>query len=417
MSIQFDFEWIDVPRWPDIRSRHSMAMLRIEVNSSVVTKFIDHNDRELQDRIVVPMFSIAEWLVCNWWHMLYEVDKGEQSQDFASRHDLAFAGDDFEFPNLTLKPMSELIQLSWCQYQSPHAGSASERTEYVRREDFEEQARNIIEAVLGRLREHDVDVAHLEGEWKAINDLDPEEQEFCRAAALLGADPFDMDDVLADEVAAFWEATEPSLREEALTVADTDGLTKVGAWLAENLMKLEGAEAGDWPKLRMQLPKVDRPLNWERGYELARVVRSELDTPGGRVEFSSEGPLALCPCTAKRPTARVEGLVAAESPACIVVSRGESGKRFLIARALGDFMGRSEYGAGLLSSMETGRQALSRAFAAEFLAPSADLRSRLHGTRVVSEKAIDDLGNEFGVSSLLIGHQIKNHRLATVAHW
>ena len=220
MSIRFDFEWTDLQRWPDVRSRCSMALLRVEVNGSVVTKNIDRGDGDLRDRIVVPMFSIAEWLVCNWWHMLYEVDKGEQTQDFAARHDLAFAGDDFVFPNILLKPMSELIQLSWCQCQSPHVGSGSVKTEYVRREDFEEQARNIIEAVLGRLRECDVDAAHLEGEWNAINSLDQEEQEFCRAAALLGADPFDMDDVLADEVQTFREASEPSLREEARAAAE-----------------------------------------------------------------------------------------------------------------------------------------------------------------------------------------------------
>ena len=220
MGIRFDFEWTDIQRWPDVRARCSMAMLRIEVNGSVVTKNIDHGDGDLRDRVVVPMFSIAEWLVCNWWHMLYEVDKGEQTQDFAERHDLAFAGDDFELPNLLLKPMSELIQISWCQCQSPYASFVSVRTEYVRREDFEEQVRNVIEAVLGRLRECDVDAAHLEGEWNAIKSLDLEEQGFCRAAAFLGADPFDMDDVLADEVEAFREANEPSLREEALAVAE-----------------------------------------------------------------------------------------------------------------------------------------------------------------------------------------------------
>ena len=417
MKIHFDFEWVDVPRWPDLRSRCSMATLRIEVNGYVVTNSIDQDDRDLQDRIVVPMFSIAEWLIWNWWHIFYEVDKGEQSQEFASRHDLAFAGDDFEFPSFTLKPMLELIQVTWCQNQSPHAGAVSERTEYVRRENFEEQARNIIEAVLDRLREHDVDVQHLEAEWRAIKDLDPEELEFCRAAALLGADPFNMDDALADELSAFWETTEPSLREEALAAADADGLTKVRIWLAKNLKKLGGAEGGDWAELRTKLPKIDNPLKWERGYELARIVRSELEISGGRFNFGTEGRLAISPRTAKRPVARVEGLVAAESPACIVVSRRESGKRFLVARALGDFMCRPEPGAGLLSSMETDRQALSRAFAAEFLAPSSDLRCRLRGTRVVSEETLDDLGNEFGVSSFLISHQIKNHGLATVAPW
>ena len=241
MSVLFDFEWIDAQLWPDVRSQHSMAMLRIEVNGTVVTK-VNDSDSDLPDQIVVPMFSIAEWLVCNWWHILYEVDRGVQSRDFASRHDLAFAGDDFVFPNLMLKPMSELIEVSWCPRQSSDAGSVSERKEYVRREDLERQARKIIEGVLDRLREQDVDVEHLEREWKAVNDLDPEEQEFCRAAALLGEDPFDMDDVLAEEIVAFWDATEPSLREEVLAAVDADGLAKIHTWLEKISHEAQGCE-------------------------------------------------------------------------------------------------------------------------------------------------------------------------------
>ena len=227
MSIHFDFEWVDVPRWPDIRSRHSMAMLRIEVNGSVVTTAADHSDGGLRDGIVVPMFSVAEWLVCNWWHILFEVDRGVQSQDFLCRHDLAFAGDNFIFPSLLLKPMSESIQVSWRQRESLHPRSVHQRTECVSREDLEAQARKVVEEVLNRLREHDVDVKHLETEWKALNDLDPEEQEFCRAAALLGEDPFDIEDSRADEILARRTATVASFRDETPAAANASGLANI----------------------------------------------------------------------------------------------------------------------------------------------------------------------------------------------
>ena len=227
MSICFDFEWVDVPRWPDIRARHSMAMLRIEVNGSTVTTGTDHGDSDLRDGFVVPMFSVAEWLVCNWWHIFFEVDRGVQSHDFASRHDMAFAGDDFVFPSLLLKPTSESVEVSWLQRQSRQSGSVHRRTEYVSHEDLEVQARKIIEEVLNRLREHDVDVEHLETEWKALNDLDPEEQEFCRAAALLGEDPFDIGDSRADEILAWHKASVSSLRNETFAAAGASGLTTV----------------------------------------------------------------------------------------------------------------------------------------------------------------------------------------------
>ena len=420
MSIRIDFDWVETQRSPDVISQHSMAELFIEVDNSIVTRVFDRDQRSLRDRIVVPMFSIAEWLVYNWWHLFYEVgNNGEQRQDFASRHDLAFAGDGFVYPSLTLTPKSESVRLRWCRYEPPHADIefVNEGWADVRRGELEDQTKYIIESVLDRLRGYDSDVESLEEEWKAINSLDPEEREFCRAAALLGEDPFDLDEALGDEIRALWENTEPSLREEALAAADAGGLSKVRTWLAKNLKKLEDAEGGDWPELRMNLPRIDSSSNWERGYQLARAIRSELGVPGGRFNFESEGSFALRPRTAHRPAARVEGLVAAETPACIVVHKRETGKRFLLARALGDYLGRSEPGAGLLSSLETDRQAQSRAFAAEFLAPSDAVDRSLRGRRVVNDDDVDDLANEFGVSGWLIRRQIENHGLATVAAW
>ena len=84
-----------------------------------------------------------------------------------------------------------------------------------------------------------------------------------------------------------------------------------------------------------------------------------------------------------------------------------------MARALGEYLGRSVPGPGLLSSLSTDSQAQSRAFAAEFLAPAAALRQRLPRPSAEPERA-DDLAQEFGVSSHLIRHQIENHNLATL---
>ena len=422
MSIHIDFEWVEAQPSPDVASQHSMAKLCIKVDKSIVTRVVDRNQSSLRvrDWIVVPLFSIAEWLVYNWWHLFFEVgNNGEQRQDFASRHDLAFAGDGFVYPSLTLTPRLESIRLRWRRYEPHHADIefVNEGWADVRREDLASQAKNLIQSVLDQLRNHDADVESLEEEWKAINNLNPVEREFCRAAALLGEDPFDLDEALADEIRALWENIEPSLREEALAAADADGLVKIRAWLAKNLKKLANADGGDWPELRKKLPKFDSTSYWKHGYQLARAVRHELGTPDGRFNFESEGPLALRPRTAYPPAARVEGLVAAETPACIVVSKRETGKRFLAARALGDYLGKSDPGAGLLCSLETDRQARTRAFAAEFLAPSVALGRSLRGRRVISDEDVEDLANEFGVSGWLIRRQIENHGLATVAAW
>ena len=134
------------------------------------------------------------------------------------------------------------------------------------------------------------------------------------------------------------------------------------------------------------------------------------------IGFDSHGSLAMHSEEAQSPSTRVEGLVAADRPACVTAPRGQAGKRFLLGRALGDYLSRSEPGPSLLSSLATGRQALSRAFSDEFLAPAEAIRKRLKGGLAEAEE-VDDLSDEFGVTSALIRRQVENHNLATVAGW
>ena len=67
----------------------------------------------------------------------------------------------------------------------------------------------------------------------------------------------------------------------------------------------------------------------------------------------------------------------------------------------------------LLTRAHSERQQRNRAFAAEFLAPSHALKKRV-SLPVVDAEDIDELAVEFGVSSLLIVHQVVNHRIARV---
>ena len=109
--------------------------------------------------------------------------------------------------------------------------------------------------------------------------------------------------------------------------------------------------------------------------------------------------------------------MAADTPACVTAPRGPTGTRFLTAHALGDYLARASPGPGLLSSLSTDRQAQSRAFAAEFLAPAEALRARLAGVSSVEPERTDDLAREFDFSSEVIRRQIRNHDLATIVEY
>ena len=420
MSVHFRFGWVDAGPSPDKLAQSTMATLSVEAGGATVTSVLDRANRIYSDEVVVPLFSVAEWLVTNWWHIWYEVgDASEQRPAFESRHNLAFAGDGFVLPNLNMIPTSGRVHLQWTRYKPRHARIefVDEGRQSVERDELESELRNLIDAVIERLHgrpETGAAADNLGRAWNAINDLDADERDFSRAAALLGIDPFDVQDSVADAIVAFWERADPSIREDALAIASENSLTRVGRWLDEAIDTLaEDHNNTDWADIRGALPPLTTAEPWARGHALARAARERIGANGGPTDFARHGPMAIRHHETQPPTRRIHGLVGADTPACMTAPRGESGKRFLIARALGDYLGRSAPGLGMLSSLATDRQAQSRAFAAEFLVPAESLRRRLSGDSVDAERT-DELAQEFRVSSELIRRQIQNHDLARV---
>ena len=420
MSVRFRFGWVDAGPSPDRVSQSTMAALSVEAGGATVTSVLDRGNRIYADEVVVPLFSVAEWLITNWWHIWYEIeDTGQQRPEFESRHNLAFAADGFVLPSLTMTAASGRMQLRWVPYKPQHAriefvDGGSER---VARDELETAFRNLIDAVIERLhgrRDTAPAAENLARDWYAVNRLDADEIEFSRAAALLGIDPFDVPDQVAAAIVAFWEHADPSVRDDALASATEDSLARVAAWLDGAIEALaDTPNATDWPDIRQALPAIATTEPWERGYTLARTTRERVGATGGRMDLPLQGPLAIPHRQTKPPADRIHGLVATATPACVTVPRGRTGTRFLMARALGAYLGRTVPGPSLLSSLSTDSQAQSRAFAAEFLAPAEALRQRITSHSVDPEQA-DDLAQEFGVSSELIRRQIQNHDLATV---
>ena len=398
-----------------------MAALSVAARGAVVTGALDRQSGTYTRTVVVPLFSVAEWLVANWWHIWHEVgDVDKQPHPaFEARHNLAFAGDGFVLPSLRMTRATGRMRLEWARYSPEYARIefVDEGQHDVEPAELETQFRNLIDAVLERLhgrQETRAAAENLGRAWAAVNDLDDEELEFSRAAALLGIDPFDAPDDVAAAVAAFWEHADPSVREDALAVASTESLDRVGAWLDTAMETVSQPQhRNDWPQVRESLPPPNEAEPWARGYELARATRAYIGAGNGRFEFAPTGALAIARQETQPPSARIHGLVGTETPACVTAPRGQTGTRFLTARALGDYLDRAAQGPGLLSSLETDRQAQSRAFAAELLAPASELRRQIGGDRVDAEQ-VQDLCDEFGVSGELIRRQIENHELAEI---
>ena len=418
MTIRLAFDWVEAPPSADSLAQSTMAALTIDVDGTTVTSVLDRRSRSCRNHVVTSLGHVAQWLVANWWRLFHEVaDSRTPRSDFAEAHDFACIGEGYLLSSLTIAPTPEKMLLRWRPYRPFH--SALEFTEegeaLVDRDELEAALVGLLDVVLDRLA-NDPAAESLREEWGAIQAADEDEREFCRAAALLGRDPFATPRGIADQIIAFWNRTASSLREDALATANGQSLGSLADWLTDATRRVDGLDGGDWEAFRRDLPRPSAQAPYGRGYDLARAARAQL-RPGALRHGLPTSGIEAVPCvTMQPPTKGIQGLVATESPACAVANGRETTQRFLRARALGDYLGRATDTPAILSGLATDRQAQSRAFAAEFLAPAEDLRRKLGGKQVSADE-VDDLAHEFDVSSYVVRHQIENHSLAQIADW
>ena len=417
MSFDLEYEWADVAQSPDEIVHRTMATLQIRVNGHLVTAVKDREHKREREHVLVPLHHVAEWLVSNWHHLLHEPENsnGPQRPGFESRHNLAFAGDGFILPPLTMAPTDGATVMRWARSKPRFAEIEFTRSgeERVPTNEMESVCSSLIEDVLGRMRQQNLPLETLEEAWQGVRELDEEECDFARAAALLGADPFDLDDEVADAIVEFWQGIPASLRGDSLGAATgAESLPAVRRWIERSLDILDeddanGVATSGWEALRESVVQSNSPIPWRRGYDLAENFRREIVGDSSRDPNALGGELEIPYRHVHAVSTRLQGLVAAGSPACVGTVSSDTSRRFLQARSIGAFLSPSGRGPSLLSSMATDFQAFTRAFAAEFLAPAEQLRARIKGGRT----SVAALAHDFRVSRRVISHQIQNHGL------
>ena len=310
------------------------------------------------------------------------------------------------------------------RFESLTVPSVNVAGEEMHRRDAEAALSRFIEDVVERLADGGVRSSEVALRWKRVSRsrTDPDEQAFCEAAGALGVDPYaidEQDNRLIEKVheylrgeplieflagAALGERSESSL----------DWVTQV-----ESRPQKEAAlpgldEAADQIGPSLQRRAHDRP--WRLGYRAARVFRDAVFAPHER--FLSLDRIA------KEMGSRTFRAVRIPDRIRALVSRGEGSVRihlhdhrcdageqaasrrdkFAFARAIGDALCFRDEPRSIVNDLEAAeRQATGRAFAAQLLAP-------LDQVLAMSEEhlAVDEIADEFEVSSRVIEHQLEN---------
>lgn len=278
-------------------------------------------------------------------------------------------------------------------------------------EHFESTVDEFIGTVLARLEVQSLRSTNLHDVWKSVLEdrANPKENERRRFEAILGLEPdelsLDQFDQISDAASEFGtSAMEEFLAaDQSLTAADA--ICKVKSGFDFNPSSIRSlAKHSDAPS------STEKP--WVAGARIASHVRDMLnnseapvsDKELGEVISVSEEVLQQGTEVAEMPMALEENEAQSK---LILRSRIPTGKRFELARLLGDQVAYSVTGRfSLCSSAQTYRQKFQRAFAAEFLCPFDSMFDHMH--RRTDSDSIDEVAAQYGVSPLVVQNHLIN---------
>ena len=374
-------------------------------------------------------------MATNWWFLHHEGRNPLKEEDpqFLRRHTVAAGREGYAYPNLTMFSSGSWTHLTWKRERAPWSRIEflAEGEARVESEQFRGWCADLIDQVVRRLDALSVEGTLLQEEWSAIQAADSDEFAFCATAAQLGWDPYAIDESRKTLILRLAEQFQRAVFDEAVSALDPkslqEGCTAITDAIADS--RLHGILLERFHQRHEDIPFEDPVMNgypWDVGYRWAQALRRNLELDGtpiptlkALVESIGEAPTVFetkLPIESLQRAPLIDGVITQtdeQQPALGFRHLEEPAAQFHLCRALAEVL-TSPSTDTLLTRAHSERQQRNRAFAAEFLAPSTGLQRRLNGRRVVDGDDIDDLAGTFGVSSLVVEHQIRNHQLAKI---
>lgn len=432
-ELSFDVDWVDADGINGPELSATWASLRIRAGDSIVTRVLDARAKTVREFVYVPLYPLAEWLATNWWFLTHEMENPARDGDldFHRRHALRTGREGYAYPDLEMVTIGARTRLAWKRdvMRWTHVEFLDQGETWVDSDVFRDACADLIDQVIRRLAAFNINGTLLKEEWDSIQSADHDETQFCSASAGLGWDPYDICDVKKWWVLHLYERLGSLLGEAAPAFVENDPRSWVS--IVDDFEHARRFNSLSLDSLRSFRDDALASVGWSRdpwtaGYGCARRLRRHLDLDGEplptmeRVAAALDEDVAAVERVTKKHAgldwpALVDAVVTrneAESPAFAFRRRSEESRRFHFCRALAEVLF-SPGSDTFLTRAHSERQQRNRAFAAEFLAPSEGLRSRVSGT-VADSDDIDELAMEFGVSSLVIEQQVRNHRIARV---
>lgn len=245
---------------------------------------------------------------------------------------------------------------------------------------------------------------------------DPAEAEFCRTAGALGLAPYELDDAASGHVRELIERLPgEEARLDFASALLADELASGWEWVSSELSRVEDRNV--LPGLSEQVAacsavrtRIAGLLPKYRGIELAKQLRTNLQLETEQALGGVAGIARLLGAPDFEPSGEAPGYLLGfqerrrDGPTVVVGVREGFPAAFLLGRAIGDFLAFGDHSA-CIADIYTDRQALGRAFAAEFLAPASAVVAMVE-REGLSENRV---ARHFGAPLAVIRHQRENN--------
>lgn len=444
-ELRITWEWEPAESIRTREHRATWARIEIRAGSDFVTLVEDRESGSSRRSIYCPLYPLAEWVAYNWWFLQagtrpsrflaqddlrYPLPQHSLPASLREHHSIRASGDGFSWPDLLIVPDDSETRLVWGNGRPDPSNWPIRfltRGDFrVRREQVQRELQLVVTETLTRLSEQGVTGTVLEKEWEAIQRTDADEAEYCLAAARLGLDPYSDAEPYEEDIIRAAGILHGDLLTDFLNAVSPDHIGRGLTWISSLRPALEERDVTVEPDtgLLERLHATARRAGshasttrpWDAGYDQARFVREQMTPdPQKRLAINQFLPSIV----RKSPDVGLQALGGrASHPRPLVIvgqSRPAASTRFTLARALWHYVW-SDSPLFLVTTAYTLRQRVERAFAAELLAPAKGIAELLESPpEAASQEEVEQIAQRYGVSSMVIEHQLRNHLIATAA--
>jgi hypothetical protein len=416
-SLTIVADWESLDRG-SAEERACFAAIGIAAHNIWLTEGRDAMANRLRHAPLLSAYHLAEWIGWNWWRLRWE--PRSRTEDWAFAHRLSAIGGGYVWPNITIFSDGERTALiakpTGDRPQTPFR-YICDVAAVIPAVEFESEIGRFIDQVLQRLQSEKLSNTNLESVWSDVRDerSNPELARKRKLEALLGrdpdeADPRTVDKLIADAAHLSFPAIEELAAdhgqsgqiltaEDLRAIAQSDGfdgsprnavqLADGAAWRSNGEIAAWRVGAGAAKALRAQQHLGLEPIADARLAEMAGVQVDALESrkPGPNISFALDESF--------------------DRSKVVLRSKWKTGRRFELARLLGDRLTSKTGRLFPATRAYTYRQKMQRSFAAEFLSPFDAVDNMLAGDYSTENQQV--VAEHFDVSELTIRTLLVNH--------